>query len=104
MTRVLKTRASLEYEFNEKDRMVAWTAVNFWRQFSSSLMKPLRQELRHGWQWLYFQGVFDDDDDDDDDDNGDDDVDMIEKVPGSYSTLTPSSKDRLQVAVYGLRL
>ena len=45
------------------------------------------------------QGVFDDNDNDDDDD-----VDMIEKVPGSCWTLTPSSKDRLQVAVCGLRL
>ena len=68
-------------------------------------MKPLRQERRHGWQWLYIQGVFDDDNDDnDDDDDVDDDVEMIEKVPGSCWTLTPSSKDRLQVAVCGLRL
>ena len=68
-------------------------------------MKPLRQELRHGWQRLQFQGVFDDDDDDgDDDDNDGDDVDMIEKVLGSCWTLTPSSRDRLQVAVCGLRL
>ena len=63
-------------------------------------MKPLRQERRHGWQCLYIQGVFDDDNDD----NDDDDVEMIEKVPGFCWTLTPSSKDRLQVAVCGLRL